>query len=886
GAMHILVERDRDRIVADIESLELEQAHVTTTEDGVLVKRVGPLPGSADWTHQYGDVANSIKSDDRRVKLPLGVLWFGGSSNMDVLPRHGHGPPEQVVGGRLFIQGMNQLSARDVYTGRVLWKREFENLGTDDVYYDDTYDDTPLDTKYNQVHIPGANGRGTNYVVTDDRLYIVEGDTCHVLDPKTGKTLTDIRLPTDDGRELNWGYIGVYKDVLIGGLGFAKYRERFDLSFESDKGLKTNKAGFGSKSFDRAASVSLVVFERYTGEVLWKADANHSFWHNGIVAGGDQIYCLDKNPSPIEEAMRRRGRVNPDTYRIVAFDYRTGDPNWEVTEGVFGTWLGYSQQHDVLLQAGAAASDRLTSEVGQGMSVHSADDGSIRWKKESLKYTGPCILHNDLIITNTNSYAESAGAFYLHDGRQKLISNPITGQLQPWKLTRAYGCNNIIASENLLTFRSGAAGYYDLRTNAGTGNLGGFKSGCTSNLVVANGVLNAPDYTRTCSCAYQNQTSLALVHMPEVEMWSVNSAASVKAHGQQIEQVGINFGAAGDRRDPNGMLWLEYPVTAGPSPPIAIEINDGADAYRAHSTKSSSTTLPWVMSSGIEGVTELSVAVRLRDEYELKTGIPVQHIDDDAEESEDGAVDLSSSDLEFVQDSGTQLVGLRFNDIRIQPDARIRDAYIQFTCDEPSVQSTSLIIAAEDTGNASRFSKERHDLSSRSLTQKEIGWDPDMWPLKNASAKVHRTPNLTPIIESLIQRPDWKSGNSIAFLVSGTGKRIATAYGKANEKQARLIIDIEEQREVDELEEQDFIVRLHFGGPKSAESEPRVFDVYAQGRLAIENVRIGADQADGVVHTLENVPVKGNLRLRFDAKQGTPLLSGLEVVRQGGEGIE
>ncbi|MEZ5948528.1 MAG: hypothetical protein R3C12_04755 [Planctomycetaceae bacterium] len=39
------------------------------------------------------------------MKLPLGILWFGGSSHMDVLPRHGHGPPQQVVDGRLIIQG-------------------------------------------------------------------------------------------------------------------------------------------------------------------------------------------------------------------------------------------------------------------------------------------------------------------------------------------------------------------------------------------------------------------------------------------------------------------------------------------------------------------------------------------------------------------------------------------------------------------------------------------------------------------------------------------------------------------------------------------------------------------------------------------------------------
>ena len=58
------------------------------------------------------------------VRAPLGLLWFGGPNHRDVLPRHGHGPPEQVIGGRLFIEGIKVLSARDVYTGRTLWRKE------------------------------------------------------------------------------------------------------------------------------------------------------------------------------------------------------------------------------------------------------------------------------------------------------------------------------------------------------------------------------------------------------------------------------------------------------------------------------------------------------------------------------------------------------------------------------------------------------------------------------------------------------------------------------------------------------------------------------------------------------------------------------------------
>ncbi len=53
----------------------------------------------------------------------------------------------------------------------------------------------------------------------------------------------------DSGKSADWGYIGVYKDVLIGGQGFASYRQRHSLSFESDKELKASKAGFGSQEF-------------------------------------------------------------------------------------------------------------------------------------------------------------------------------------------------------------------------------------------------------------------------------------------------------------------------------------------------------------------------------------------------------------------------------------------------------------------------------------------------------------------------------------------------------------------------------------------------------------------------------------------------------------
>lgn len=169
-----------------------------------LLIRAGALPGSANWTHEHADAANTRVSRDSRVKAPLGLLWFGGASNDDILPRHGHGPQPQVVDGRLIIQGMDLLRATDVYTGRVLWETKLPGIGA-------LYDNT--------AHQPGANASGTNYISTPAGIYVAYRDACLVLDPATGKERQKFQLPLEDGAEKPplWGYLNVDGEYLIGG---------------------------------------------------------------------------------------------------------------------------------------------------------------------------------------------------------------------------------------------------------------------------------------------------------------------------------------------------------------------------------------------------------------------------------------------------------------------------------------------------------------------------------------------------------------------------------------------------------------------------------------------------------------------------------------------
>ena len=352
--------------------------------------REGALPGAGTWTHQYGNVANTSKSDDRLVRLPLGLLWFGGNTHADVLPRHGHGPPEQVLGGRLFIEGVNSLSARDVYTGRRLWKRDFEDLGTFGVYFDATYRDDPLDTTYNQVHIPGANARGTNFVVTPDRVYLAFGDGCEVMDPATGETLSRFSLPAEpEAKEKpTWGYIGVADDVLVAGSRFVRFSTQYKVASEKVW-----------DNFDTSSSRKLVAMDRHTGDVLWTRESEFAFRHNAITAGGGKLFVIDSLPEPILDALRRRGESPPGKSRLLALDLKTGRPVWSRDEDVFGTWLSYDAAHDVLLQSGRGSRDMIVGEPTDRMMALRGATGDVVWDKP-VEHGGPAMIHGETIYLN------------------------------------------------------------------------------------------------------------------------------------------------------------------------------------------------------------------------------------------------------------------------------------------------------------------------------------------------------------------------------------------------------------------------------------------------------------------------------------------------------
>ncbi|MCU9849246.1 cadherin domain-containing protein [Defluviimonas sp. WL0024] len=150
---------------------------------------------------------------------------------------------------------------------------------------------------------------------------------------------------------------------------------------------------------------------------------------------------------------------------------------------------------------------------------------------------------------------------------------------------------------------------------------------------------------------------------------------------------------------------------------------------------------------------------------------------DDIEQRPSGSIYTNSSDLELINDGGNlQTVGIRFNAIGIPQGSIITNAYIQFKTDEVSTGAASLEIRGDDSDNAAPFTSTPGILSARMTTDASALWVPPDWTVRGEAGDAQRTPNLTAIVQEIVNRSGWTDLNSMAFIITGTGTRTAEAF--------------------------------------------------------------------------------------------------------------
>lgn len=533
----------------------VDQVTVRDMDGSMLAERSGPLPGAGQWTHQYHDAANTLLSEDDRARLPLGVLWFGGPNNHNVLGKHSRGPRPQIAAGRQLFMGVNTLGARCVYTGRELWEHDFPGIG-------DLFDTT--------ANLPGVTYIGSPYVTLADSVYVRYRDAIHRLDPATGDSLAVFPLPERRLRDIgedafDWGHISVQGDVLV--------TTRDLLMVDDQRPARPS-------SYSATASSRLVVMNRHSGDILWEREARQGFRHNAIVSSGNRIFIVDGLPESQLALLARRGSETEIPTRLYALKLADGKEIWHTGDRVLGTFLLYCSERDLLIEGGSHdlrhSGARPDQEPTQTIARRGAD-GAIVWENSSFRL--PAAVRDDMLISASRFQRR---AISMETGGTWQRTDPHTGEQSAWTFTKSKNCDSLNASRHLLLFRTTNAGFFDLRHDSGTGFFSGFRSGCTANMIAADGVVNAIDYTRRCNCSYPHQTSLALIHMPDdsnIEFWMTGSGTDPDPEGH-----GINFGAPGRRIDVAGSQRIWFP-------------RNGSRTRHPSAILDCGPSIPWVLAS-------------------------------------------------------------------------------------------------------------------------------------------------------------------------------------------------------------------------------------------------------------------------------------------------
>ncbi|EKD41328.1 MAG: hypothetical protein ACD_73C00767G0002, partial [uncultured bacterium] len=223
---------------------------------------------------------------------------------------------------------------------------------------------------------------------------------------------------------------------------------------------------------------------------------------------------------------------------------------------------------------------------------------------------------------------------------------------------------------------------------------------------------------------------------------------------------------------------------------------DGSFEYIPNENFVGTDTFTYKADNGIANSEIARVEIVIKPVFSVD--VKINASSDDAEENNTGAVNLTSTDLELVQEASVQTIGMRFNAIQIPAGSVITRAYLQFTTDETTNIATNLSIQGQAAPNAGTFRAVTRDISSRPRTASNVNWVPAAWPTIGETGINQRSPDLSNIIQELVNIQGWQEGNSLSVIITGQGKRVAKAFN-GNINQAPILhIEYEPQAEVPE----------------------------------------------------------------------------------------
>ncbi|MET0525987.1 MAG: PKD domain-containing protein [Nocardioides sp.] len=163
----------------------------------------------------------------------------------------------------------------------------------------------------------------------------------------------------------------------------------------------------------------------------------------------------------------------------------------------------------------------------------------------------------------------------------------------------------------------------------------------------------------------------------------------------------------------------------------------------------------------------------------LPLDTPVAKAFDDVEQRPTGFADWLGSTLNIPRAGTTaQTIGIRFDNLAVPSGATVTEAWIQFRASGSNSGATSVQISGIAQDDTATFTTSSTTVSSRPRTTASSAWSPPTWTSGQAGA-AQRTTDLRSIVQEIVRRPGWRSGNALAFVMTGTGERRASSHDGA-----------------------------------------------------------------------------------------------------------
>lgn len=109
--------------------------------------------------------------------------------------------------------------------------------------------------------------------------------------------------------------------------------------------------------------------------------------------------------------------------------------------------------------------------------------------------------------------------------------------------------------------------------------------------------------------------------------------------------------------------------------------------------------------------------------------------------------------------------GFRFNNVQIPRNAKIKYAYLTFTVDGTYTVPVNVQIYGEATGNSSTFTLSNPPVNRPTSNGAALWNIVDEWVL----GKRRTAPQLSSVIQEIVNRQDWDPGNSLSLIIKNAG---------------------------------------------------------------------------------------------------------------------